>query len=388
MTIIYLSDFDLSGSGYMNLSVSLCSELAYRGHEVIALGIGYNRSEHHFPFRITPVEDLRHIVPMLKQLVAHGVPVEAIVTALDIPLQEKILEQLRAPGDIPYIGLFPLEAGPLCGPWALSLLKMDARLVMSRFGQDELALKYVDSDFIPLAVDTGRWRPPYEQERARLRQGLNVSDDTFVVLTVADNQERKNLSRSLEIFADFAKDRQALYWLVTRPDSPVGWKLEDYALDLGIMNRLQIYKRGMAAKDLWGLYAAADAFLLTSKAEGLALPVLEAMACRLPVVGTKCAAIEEHLSDGRGLLIEPDYVYIDPFGNGRRYLASREDGAYKLKLLRSGFSPEDYRAMLDAAQDYVMARTWRKAGDVLEAAIKKVTNGKEKVQQTAEPVPA
>lgn len=384
MTILYCSDFDLNGSGYSNIGQQLCLELANRGYDITALGISYKREQHNYPFTIVPVDDLRNIVPMIGQLLQHGMDIEAVVVALDIPLQERLLQQLQAPGNIPYIGLFPLEAGPLCGPWALSLLRMSERLVMSEFGKQELADKGVESDFIPIGADTDLWRPPYPEERATIRQKLGAADDTFVVLTVADNQERKNLSRSLEIFADFARDTNAVYWLVTRPDSPVGWKLEDYAMDLGIMDKVQIYRRGMPAKNLWAMFAAADSFLLTSKAEGLAMPVLEAMACRLPVVGTKCAAIEEHLSGGRGLLIDADYVYVDPFGNGRRYLASREDGAYKLQLLRHGFSPADYQVMLDDAQDYVRDRTWEKVADVLEAALKRTvrTHRHQPIQET------
>jgi glycosyltransferase involved in cell wall biosynthesis len=154
----------------------------------------------------------------------------------------------------------------------------------------------------------------------------------------------------------------------------VGWKLEDYAMGLGIFDRLAIWERGMPFRQLWSLYAAADAFLLTSKAEGLAMPVLEAMACRLPVVGTKCAAIEEHLQDGRGLLIEPDYVMIDPFGNSRRYFASREDGARKLANLAD--QPGIKKAMTNQALGYVQARKWENAGQVLAEAIERAKAAK------------
>ena len=124
------------------------------------------------------------------------------------------------------------------------------------------------------------------------------------------------------------------------------------------------------------MFAGADAFLLTSKAEGLAIPVLEAMAVKLPVVGTDCGAIAEHLADGRGLLIESEYEYTDPFGNGDRHMASIADGVDKLTLLDE-FGPE--RVDLAAAYEYVMERTWEKAGAVLAETIEKVSKdvGKE-----------
>jgi glycosyltransferase involved in cell wall biosynthesis len=364
MTIVFASDFDLRGSGYMNISVSLCTQLANHGYDVIALGLGYKRQEHNYPFKIIPAQ-LHEIVPMISNLKASEVDIETLIVALDIPLQAQLLKQLNAPNEeLPYIGIFPIEAGPLCTTWAMDLLRMDSRLIMSKFGQEELAKKGVDSTFIPIGIDTNAWRMPTANEYVQLRQGLDVEDGTTVVLTVADNQERKNLSRSMEIFADFAQKHKAVYWLVTRPNSPVGWRLEDYAIDLGIMDKIFIWQRGMPQKNLWSLFAAADVFLLTSKAEGLAMPALEAMSMRLPVVGTECAAIEEHLSDGRGYLIKPDYVMLDPFGNSHRYFASRNDGVYRLEQWLTADEAEN-TAILDRAQAYVKSRTWDKAGNIL-----------------------
>jgi len=371
MTVIYVSDFDLRGSGYMNIGINLCNQLVKNGYEVLALGLGYNGQEHLNPFTIIPAQ-MQDIFPMIQQLKAEK-EIEAIIVALDIPLQERLLGQLQIPSDIPYIGLFPIEAGPFCMSWAMNVLKMDARLIMSVFGKEELAKVGVDSTFIPIGVDFDSWRVPLPEERLNIRQKLGVEEDTFVVLTVADNQERKNLSRSMEIFADFSKNRKAVYWMVTRPNSIVGWKLQDYAMSLGIMDRFMVWERGITFKELWSLYAGADIMLLTSKAEGLAMPVMEAMACRLPVAGTKCAAIEEHLENDRGLLIQPDYVIVDPWGNSNRYLASREEGVYALKLWDTGMTVGDNAKILDNAEQYIHNREWNKAGEVLTETIQKAS---------------
>jgi hypothetical protein len=369
VTIIYASDMDLKGSGYGNIAFALCTRLANWGYDVQAVGLGYNGEEHSFPFRIAPCPNVSYIVPIVNELRRQGTEIEAVIVALDIPLQEAILKQLGAARDIPYIGIFPLEAGPLCQSWAMSLLQMDRRLVMSEFGTAECEAVGVDAVHIPIGVDCDAWRPPTDEERAQLRKGLGIAPDSFVVLTVADNQERKNLSRAMEIYAGACKGTNSQYLMVTRPNSPVGWKLNDYAVDLGIFGQMSIWDRGMSFKQLWSLFAAADCFLLTSKAEGLAMPVLEAMSMRLPVVGTKCAAIEEHLRDGRGLLIEPDYIMIDPWGNSNRYFAGLEDGIYQMRLLRNGMSESDVAGMLDRAQEYVKMRRWEAAAEVLIEAI-------------------
>lgn len=390
MTILYISDFDLKGSGYCNIGIGLCTELS-KNYEVIAIGLGYGRQEHSYPFKIVPAK-VNEITQMIGQLKGKY-DIEAIIIALDIPLQERLLAQLDAPNDTPYIGIFPLEAGPVCGPWALSLLRMDKRLIMSKFGQKELEDAGVDSEYIPVGFDKTAWRPPQPEERALLREGLGVEGSTKIVLTVADNQERKNLSRSLEIFADYVYGfevergqkftleqkearKDAVYWMVTRPKSPVGWKIEDYAQSLGILDKMVIWERGISFKQLWSLYAAADLFLLTSKAEGMAMPVLEAMSCRLPVVGTDCAAIKEHLEDDRGLAIRPDYIMVDPWGNSDRFMAGRKDGVYKLQLYFTGMQDTDRAIMLDKAQAYANEREWSIAGDVLINSIEQAKESK------------
>lgn len=386
MTVLYISDFDLKGSGYCNIGIGLCTELS-KNYDVIALGLGYNRQEHNYPFKIIPTQ-VNELAQMVNNLKAK-LDIEAIIVALDIPLQERLLAQLNAPNDIPYLGIFPLEAGPLCGPWAVSLLRMDKRLIMSKFGQKELENVGVTSDYIPVGFDKEAWRPPTTEERQMLRDGLGIGKNTKVILTVADNQERKNLSRAIEIFADwvygfevgrgqkFTQEQKglrkdAVYWLVTRPKSPVGWKMEDYAQDYGVLDRLNIWERGISFKQLWSLYAAADVFLLTSKAEGLAMPILEAMSCRLPTIGTDCAAIAEHVADGRGLGIKPDYVMVDPWGNSNRYMAGREDGVYKMQLYFNGMQDLDRVQMLNKAQEYANEREWSTAGNVLIEAIEDV----------------
>jgi glycosyltransferase involved in cell wall biosynthesis len=354
---------------------------------VIAIGMGYDGREHHWPFSITPCSHLQQVPSMVNQIRGYGAPVEAIVVALDVPLQEALIKSVKQkPDDPPYIGIFPLEAGPLCLPWAMELMKMDARLVMSRFGQKELKIAGVESEFIPIGInDPANWRPPTPEERQQIREGLGWEDDAFIILTVADNQERKNLAGAMEIFADFAvevldrnamglvtekRDKRKTQWhLVTRVNSPVGWKLDDLAMRLGVMDKVATYNRGVPENSLWAMFAGADCFLLASKAEGLAVPVMEAMAVKLPVIATDAAAMREHLSDKRGLLIEDEYYYTDPFGNGDRCMASITDGVDKLTLLAE-FGPDGID--LDAAYEYVLDRTWEKAGDILAETIQKV----------------
>ncbi len=58
-------------------------------------------------------------------------------------------------------------------------------------------------------------------------------------------------------------------------------------------------------EDKPALYRNAAAFVFPSRYEGFGLPVLEALACGVPVVGSNAAALPEVVGDA-GLLVEPD----------------------------------------------------------------------------------
>lgn len=376
--IIYISDFDLNGSGYMRIGTRLCDELIKNERGVMALGLGYDGREHPWPFTLVPVRHISHLPAMVRIIQSYGAPIEAVVVGFDVPMQLPLMREIKGLG-LPYIGLFPLESPPLSQVWAMTLHQMDARLVMSEFGREALEQGGVDSDFIPIPVDDrNMWRPPTPEERQQMRQGLGIDDDCFVILTVADNQERKNLAGAMEMVADFSKvhsvkrePRKIMWNVVTRVHSPHGWGLEDLAMKHGIMDRLMLYHQGIPNQELWMLFACADVFLLTSKAEGLGIPVMEAMAAGLPVIGTDWAAMREHLSDGRGLLIKRDYGYVDPFGNGERYFPDRADGVAKLEEL-AAMSFKDRQIMTSKALEYISARTWEDAAAILIEAIDKV----------------
>jgi glycosyltransferase involved in cell wall biosynthesis len=54
------------------------------------------------------------------------------------------------------------------------------------------------------------------------------------------------------------------------------------------------------------LYAQCDAWLFSSRLEGFGLPLLEAMACRTPVIATPAGAAPELVGQGGGILVKAD----------------------------------------------------------------------------------
>jgi len=386
--IVIFSDLDLRGSGYMNITIALANQLATRfDREVIILGMGYSGAAHDWPFKIIPVKPgqaFQHASAMLQNLITLGTgglndPVEAFVCALDVPHQEMCFTwPVLGNRSVPFIGVLPIESGPLCDTWANSLGRLDARLIISQYGTDQCEKAGLPATHIPIGLDTEAWRMPLDGEVKQLRETMGIEPDEFAVLTVADNQERKNLSstaRSIAILKH--KHKVNVKWiLVTRVGSKVGWKLADLAIEHDIVDQLVTFERGIEHSRLWILNALADAFLLTSKAEGLCMPIIEAMACGTPVVATYATALMEHLQapDGtwRGFPVKAEYVYQDPWGNSYRHFADPEDAAKQLKKVHQLIQRGKIQPYIDRGRAYAESRDWNLAGDVLNAAVEEV----------------
>lgn len=370
MRIVWISDMDIRGSGYRNLSIPLCEGLVGLGHEVKVIGLSYHGQEHDFDFSIIPANNFQETLGIAHNLVSLW-HYDVMIVALDIPVQEGILQRIPQSRPYKYVGIMPVEADPLCLSWAMILAAMDKPLIISEFGTSEAQKAGIsNAEHLRIGIDTEAWRIPTADERVKLRQSIGLEEDSFAVLTVADNQERKNLSKSMEMFAEFSKDKpNSKYLLVTRENNPTGWKLRDYARVLGIHQKILIFERGMGFRELWSIYAASDCFLLTSKAEGLGMPLMEAMAVGLPCIATNCAGAKELLSDGRGLLIDYDYMHVDPFGNGHRYWANNTMGVYFLQSLYDNRLKPD----VAKARAYVEGRCWQSAVAKLDDVLNKLS---------------
>ena len=101
------------------------------------------------------------------------------------------------------------------------------------------------------------------------------------------------------------------------------------------------------------IYAGCDAWLFASRSEGYGLPLLEAMACRTPVIATPTGAGPELCADGGGILIPHE----DP-------------PAMAAAIERICTLPDaQWRAMSDAAAATAAQYNWDHSARLFEAAL-------------------
>jgi len=368
-TILWVSDLDLNGSGYQKISIPLCQGLVELGHNVIVIGLNYDGREHDFPFSIIPVKIFPEMTAMVKYLNEQE-KIGVVIVALDLPHQAQFIDKFKPLG-LKYICITPLENPPLTMSWAAPLLSADGVYFISETGAKAARKAGITSaEHIEIGVDP-LWVMPKKEDRERIRKSLGF-DDKFVVITVADNQERKNLWAGLEIIsrAKKAGATNLKHVLVTREHLPFGYRLRDFATELSIHEELIIVERGISFSALWTYYAAADLYMLCSKAEGLGLPILESMACGVPVMAADTGAIPELLKGGCGFTIPIEYSFRDTWGNGRRDMVDIKKGA---KLLRE-LMDKDLSETVDKAKEYVDKRVWSIPVNQLHEKIKELTN--------------
>ncbi len=136
-------------------------------------------------------------------------------------------------------------------------------------------------------------------DRARRRYGLT---DPYV-LFVGTLEPRKNLRRLLEAFGRVRRAGRLEQLILV---GQLGWKYrrllrEIEACGLGSVVRLLGY---VPDDDLPALYNLARLVAFPSLYEGFGLPILEGMACGVPVLTSDCASMTE-LSGDAAVLVDP-----------------------------------------------------------------------------------
>jgi glycosyltransferase involved in cell wall biosynthesis len=324
--IVVLTDMDFKGSGYFYLMSTILNKLSSE-YDIKVVGLGYRGEEHNYGFSITPVDNFKDAVELCSIIIQIWKP-DLIVCGMDVPMQLEVFKALSVLKK-KYIAITPLENPPLTLSWAAGLMMMDWVFFISKMGtQAALDVGLTKVSHIDVTVNQEVFHPATTEERNEIRKSFGYTDDEYVILTVADNQERKNLWASLSIVSKLKKAGNKIrYVLVTREHSPVGHNLRDLCTSLDINKETLILERGITQEHLRSLYVSSDLFLLTSKAEGLGLPILEAMSCGLEVAATDTGAIHELLEDHRGILLEGYKLddmdgFIDVWGNSLRTLVN------------------------------------------------------------------
>lgn len=162
----------------------------------------------------------------------------------------------------------------------------------------ELGLPDAKATVIGNGVDTAKFRP---LDRAASRRKLGLPAEDRIILSVGHLTERKGFHILLRAFA-LLKRRDGLRVAIAG-DGEMRQPLRKLAAELGIADRVT-FAGAVGNEALADWYSSADWFVMASSREGWPNAVCEALACGLPVIGTKVWGMPEIVTDDAlGILI-------------------------------------------------------------------------------------
>lgn len=154
-------------------------------------------------------------------------------------------------------------------------------------------------------TDVDRFRPPSENERIEARRLYNVESEDFVVVTIGACDSPKN---HLALFCAVEKTNKVLdNTKIVVLHVGAGPMLEEEQLYVRQHGIGEYCRFAGTLDDVRPSLYAADAFVMTSRWEGLPISAIEAMSTGLPVILYNVLGLRDLLQDGKGgLLIEPN----------------------------------------------------------------------------------
>jgi glycosyltransferase involved in cell wall biosynthesis len=149
----------------------------------------------------------------------------------------------------------------------------------------------VRAEVIPIPIDCNQFRPD-----ASLRVPKRIG------FAGRFDDPRKNISLFVETIAKLRKLDSAVSGLLV--GGAATNELTELISDWGLTDSIQILS-ALPSNEYTALLATLDIFFLPSHQEGLCIAALEAMACGVPVVSTRCGGPEEFVIPGKtGALVD------------------------------------------------------------------------------------
>jgi len=177
--------------------------------------------------------------------------------------------------------------GGLSGPPAAALQGFDRVLAYGRWAAQ--IIKTVREGSVPY-LPHGFWPSDYAPvgeeglDWARTQLGPHVSREAIIVGCVATNQHRKDLALYFEALAILKERGLPVYgWLHT--DTTIGaWSVDQLVEDCGLQKKVTVTLGTLTDRQLACLYQRCDVTIAPGLGEGFGYPIVESLACGVPVV--------------------------------------------------------------------------------------------------------
>jgi glycosyltransferase involved in cell wall biosynthesis len=364
------------------------------GYEVTICAINYTGDmpdPERYPFRLYNARGKRlsdaYGVGRVPELVGNLKP-DCVWVLNDLPILRQYWQYAgMALNTVPTVTYSPVDGDPFPAPYLDGIREATVAAVYTPYARDVIAemdaplaerLKIIPhghdaAEFYPLA-DTKEECKRLACERL-VAEGVPITPDSFVVLRVDTNSERKNWPATLKAFAQFAQGKDDVWlWMHTQLDRGCdgydlkeligAYGIEGKVLDSGLRDDFD--KRPVAW--LNALYNLADVHLSTTSGGGWELSTHEAKAAGAPTIITDYAAMSFVGQSGWMLPVKAKYTAMR---NSTEYAIV--DTRFATVALEQAYWEPDLRAeKREACLRWAEGMTWDKlrVAGLFDAAIR------------------
>lgn len=215
-----------------------------------------------------------------------------------------------------------------------SAQRADHIITVSDYSKNDISTTYhIDPDRITVTYE-GAGSDFFPRDKLECQQQVtrNYGIKAPFLLYVGRIQERKNLRRLLSAYARLNRESVDQKLVLVGKKDWMSESMEAHLKALDLKGRV-VFTGYVPSVDLPVFYNAAEAFVYPSVFEGFGLPVIEAMACGLPVLTSYGSSLEE-VSGDAALLVDP--LSEESIAQGLRKLLG--DHSLRLRLGRAGLA--------------------------------------------------
>lgn len=387
--MLWWSDYPTGYTGFSMVARHLLKFFAY-DYDIDVLGINYDGNPHEFdpPIRMFPATsginsnyDDYYGRKKLLDFIATGqydllwmmqdpfIVEPMIGTALDWRNNQTYDKRFVV------VHYFPIDCIPK-PDWAKNVIsRVDFPVAYTKWGKEQYVKRdknLSDIDVIYHGIDTKVFHPLPKEEIEEFKEnnfdGPIDLIDRYIVLNVNRNQTRKDLLRTFEAFSLFKNlHPEALLFLLGSLEDQ-GGNLLEIASCLGLKYGRDWFApvnytaaHGYPEETVNMIYNLSDMVISTTLGEGFGLSVMEAMACKKPIVFPDHTSLTEILGEGRrGWLcpVNGDYICFGTNDNSRlRKMVNPFDFAGVMDDCYN--KVEETNKKIETAYEWILTQTWK-----------------------------
>lgn len=271
------------------------------------------------------------------------------------------------------IGYTMLETTGIPADWVRECNRMDEIWVPSEFNARTFAQSGVKVPVyvMPLGVDCNYYNRSIVSYK---------KSSKYTFLSIFEWGERKAPEVLLKAYskAFSGKDDVVLICKVNNGDSSISVENEVRKLDLPVDGPEIVFLHNTDFDDyeMPALYRSCDCFVTATRGEGWGMPILEAMACGLPVIATDWSAQSDFLNENNGYPVKVDRL-VDAKAKCIYYEGfqwAQADEEHLIQRMRYVYENQEAAACIGiTASEYVKQRfTWDKAAEKMIARLKEI----------------